>query len=425
MEVMSSDTNKEHESLTCGAMCFIPKPIKVTDLPKIYQLALNYKRNGKSVVWTENNHKDTYVSVPQQIQLLSEQANGLNTKKKTCSSRSMTSTNGSCVRADSSRKRKSNGSSGDDVESVSQPTKKKSKLTWTDELQDLFLQAIKHLTLEKAVPKKILEHMNVPYLTRENVASHLQKYRQFLRKVAEQGLLSLLSIQEKDSILSHGPIREPHYNYCTPSSTSWYETSLNNRLFYCKPGQGLLGQSRLLSNTREPVRFNQIPHKYMNHSSTNGPRSIGSNFTLPIKTNLNFSYQASQNVGSTFFEPSLMANKTGQSSQVLGFGQHGNNFNNNMMSSYGSLTPNQPGHSHFSYGVQSFLNNENSAYKTRSHAHATSQPTFEVPPLENLNLYDDLGNTNELPCDTSNFQFDHNKVYYITLHYLLFSNVST
>ncbi|KAI8008889.1 putative two-component response regulator ARR21 [Camellia lanceoleosa] len=36
-----------------------------------------------------------------------------------------------------------------------------------------------------AVPKKILELMNVPGLTRENVASHLQKYRIFLKRVSE------------------------------------------------------------------------------------------------------------------------------------------------------------------------------------------------------------------------------------------------
>ncbi|KAE8733951.1 hypothetical protein F3Y22_tig00000916pilonHSYRG00392 [Hibiscus syriacus] len=39
----------------------------------------------------------------------------------------------------------------------------------------------------EAVPKKILEHMNVRGLTRENVASHLQKYRLFLKRIAERG----------------------------------------------------------------------------------------------------------------------------------------------------------------------------------------------------------------------------------------------
>ncbi|CAN1264988.1 Putative two-component response regulator ARR21 [Linum perenne] len=42
----------------------------------------------------------------------------------------------------------------------------------------------------EAVPKRILEFMHVPGLTRENIASHLQKYRQFLKKVKARGLTS-------------------------------------------------------------------------------------------------------------------------------------------------------------------------------------------------------------------------------------------
>ena len=37
---------------------------------------------------------------------------------------------------------------------------------------------------DRAVPKTILALMNVDGLTRENVASHLQKYRAYLRRIA-------------------------------------------------------------------------------------------------------------------------------------------------------------------------------------------------------------------------------------------------
>ncbi|KAG2262852.1 hypothetical protein Bca52824_069931 [Brassica carinata] len=418
--VMSSDTDKEHESLTCGAMGFIPKPIKATELTKIYQLALTCKRNGKSTLWTENNHNDTYVSIPQQIQLVPEQDNLMMTKKKKFSpipdSRSMNSSNGTCVSTDASRKnknRKPNGGSGDDFESLSQPSMK-SKITWTDDLHDLFLQAIRHIGLDKAVPKKILEFMNVSYLTRENVASHLQKYRQFLRKVAERSSLcsNMLPSNGIDSIYPYPHTREPYYNNYTSSSSSWYGTSLNNRSFYSKPGHGL-GQSRLLSNTSDPVCFSQMPHSYMNQSSTYDTHRIGSNLTLPIQSNLNYS---SQNEGRrSFLEPT--ANKTSQTSQALGFEQHGlsaingSGFNNNTLISYGSLTTHQPGSSNFSYGLQSFLNNENTAYEPQPHPHAqaAAQKNIEIPQQENLSLFDELGNINELLCDISNFELDHNK----------------
>ncbi|GMN44665.1 hypothetical protein TIFTF001_013876, partial [Ficus carica] len=62
------------------------------------------------------------------------------------------------------------------------------KIVWTNSLHNRFLLAMKHLSFDKSVPKKILEFMNVPGLTRENVASHLQKYRLFLKKVSKDGV---------------------------------------------------------------------------------------------------------------------------------------------------------------------------------------------------------------------------------------------
>mmetsp|Transcript_4161 Transcript_4161/g.10700 ORF Transcript_4161/g.10700 Transcript_4161/m.10700 type:complete len:483 (+) Transcript_4161:168-1616(+) len=56
---------------------------------------------------------------------------------------------------------------------------KRAKVEWTDELHEKFVQAVETLGQEKAVPSRILEHMGVTGsgLTRQNIASHLQKYR--------------------------------------------------------------------------------------------------------------------------------------------------------------------------------------------------------------------------------------------------------
>ncbi|KAI8469131.1 MAG: hypothetical protein J3K34DRAFT_385996 [Monoraphidium minutum] len=60
---------------------------------------------------------------------------------------------------------------------------KKQRVVWSVEMHQQFVAAVNQLGIDKAAPKKILELMNVEGLTRENVASHLQKYRLYLKRV--------------------------------------------------------------------------------------------------------------------------------------------------------------------------------------------------------------------------------------------------
>uniref|UniRef100_A0A8R7PX29 HTH myb-type domain-containing protein n=1 Tax=Triticum urartu TaxID=4572 RepID=A0A8R7PX29_TRIUA len=59
---------------------------------------------------------------------------------------------------------------------------KKARMVWTPELHHRFVEAVEHLGEKGAVPKAIVRLMNVDGLTRENVASHLQKYRLYLKR---------------------------------------------------------------------------------------------------------------------------------------------------------------------------------------------------------------------------------------------------
>ncbi|CAA0353770.1 unnamed protein product [Arabidopsis thaliana] len=61
---------------------------------------------------------------------------------------------------------------------------KKSRVVWSIELHQQFVNAVNKLGIDKAVPKRILELMNVPGLSRENVASHLQKFRLYLKRLS-------------------------------------------------------------------------------------------------------------------------------------------------------------------------------------------------------------------------------------------------
>jgi two-component response regulator (ARR-B family) len=67
-------------------------------------------------------------------------------------------------------------------EEKNQKSKKKPRMIWTPELHQRFVNAVNSLGVDKAVPKKIKELMEVQFLEREHIASHLQKYRLFLRQ---------------------------------------------------------------------------------------------------------------------------------------------------------------------------------------------------------------------------------------------------
>ncbi|KAK9822537.1 hypothetical protein WJX74_001990 [Apatococcus lobatus] len=60
---------------------------------------------------------------------------------------------------------------------------KKQKVEWTDDLHDRFVRAVETLGADSAVPSKILEIMGpvAAGLTRQNIASHLQKFRHSIK----------------------------------------------------------------------------------------------------------------------------------------------------------------------------------------------------------------------------------------------------
>ncbi|KAJ7971906.1 Two-component response regulator [Quillaja saponaria] len=73
---------------------------------------------------------------------------------------------------------------------------KKPRVMWTKELHRKFLDAIEQLGEENTVPNMIHKVMNVPGLTRGNIGSHLQKYRNSLKKSTAE--------RNKQSNLNHG-----------------------------------------------------------------------------------------------------------------------------------------------------------------------------------------------------------------------------
>ncbi|KAK9727214.1 hypothetical protein RND81_05G266100 [Saponaria officinalis] len=67
-------------------------------------------------------------------------------------------------------------------EAADEKAAKRARLVWTPQLHKRFVEVVAHLGIKNAVPKTIMQLMNVEGLTRENVASHLQKYRLYLKR---------------------------------------------------------------------------------------------------------------------------------------------------------------------------------------------------------------------------------------------------
>eukprot|EP00951_Prasinocladus_malaysianus_P016686 scaffold130408_cov30-Prasinocladus_malaysianus.AAC.1 len=93
----------------------------------------------------------------------------------------------SCSSVDKKRVREDDGtnssSSAATSSVVTEPStrrgNKKSKVDWTPELHSKFIEAVKAIGVKDAVPSQILDRMGpcAAGLTRQNIASHLQKYR--------------------------------------------------------------------------------------------------------------------------------------------------------------------------------------------------------------------------------------------------------
>ncbi|KAA6423792.1 MAG: g2-like myb-family transcription factor [Trebouxia sp. A1-2] len=123
---------------------------------------------------------------------------------------------------------------------------KKPRLVWTSELHARFMNAVNHLGVKNAVPKTILQLMNVDGMTRENVASHLQKYRLYLKKlggypanakttpealqqVQQQALQQQAheAFQQSLSAMQGLPTHNTNQGYFGPSSLGYSQSSLS------------------------------------------------------------------------------------------------------------------------------------------------------------------------------------------------------
>ncbi|XXG66302.1 hypothetical protein AAC387_Pa05g3814 [Persea americana] len=139
------------------------------------------------------------------------------------------------------------------VDEQSARTLKRPRLVWTPQLHKRFVDVVAHLGIKNAVPKTIMQLMNVEGLTRENVASHLQKYRLYLRRM------------EGVSDDSGGPSSSDHLFASTPIPQSFQEA-----------GAGQLPAPMMPRPTAQmmPVPVLGMPHGHISRTQSGGGPSF-------------------------------------------------------------------------------------------------------------------------------------------------------
>ncbi|KAM3270140.1 putative two-component response regulator ARR20 [Capsicum chacoense] len=159
------------EGMKHGASDYLVKPIKMEDVKNIFQHVIISINKNKA---TQDDHSSTPISCNDTNKFGVQKSSSSILPHKRISQQDN----------DDDEETNNDQSSGESCP----PRKKKNRMRWTKELHKKFMDAYYQLeadTFYKVVPKRILEIMNEPEVTREKVASHLQKFRSGLKKQKE------------------------------------------------------------------------------------------------------------------------------------------------------------------------------------------------------------------------------------------------
>ncbi|XP_031279694.1 two-component response regulator ARR12-like isoform X2 [Pistacia vera] len=154
------------KGITHGACDYLLKPVRIEELKNIWQHVVRRKKiDPKDRNNSDNQDKPHHGGGEGAGSGNSDQSGKLNKRRKD-------------QNEDEDEERDENENENED-----QSSQKKPRVVWSVDLHRKFVAAVNQLGIDKAVPKKILDLMNVEKLTRENVASHLQKYRLYLKRI--------------------------------------------------------------------------------------------------------------------------------------------------------------------------------------------------------------------------------------------------
>ncbi|KAF8730111.1 hypothetical protein HU200_017080 [Digitaria exilis] len=227
---VNGETKTVMKGITHGACDYLLKPVRLEELKNIWQHVVRRRfsnRERANVDVYEECSRPSNVdfdNVHSQITCGSPDQSGRPSKKRK-----------EYHSEDEDEGGESNGQGNDDSSAPKKP-----RVVWSVELHRKFVAAVNHLGVDKAVPKRILELMNVDKLTRENVASHLQKYRLYLKRlsaVASQQASIVAALGGSDTFMRMGALE----------GLQGYEGFTSSEAMSSFSPQGLLNRNNLTS----------------------------------------------------------------------------------------------------------------------------------------------------------------------------------
>ncbi|XWS26172.1 hypothetical protein CRYUN_Cryun26dG0008200 [Craigia yunnanensis] len=268
----NGDTKLVMKGITHGACDYLLKPVRIEELQNIWQHVVRRKKFDWKDRYNSGSQDKAHIDSGEAAGIGNVDQNGkLNKKRKD-------------QNEDEDEEHDENGHDNEDPS-----TQKKPRVVWSVELHHKFVAAVKQLGIDKAVPKKILELMNVEKLTRENVASHLQKYRLYLKRItclANQQANMAAAVGSADSTY----LRMGSLNGLGNFHTLAGSDQLHNAVFRSFPPSGVLGRL----NTPAGLGMHGLPSPGMiqlshvqNLGNTSNDQSKLQSFVIPGNHNAN------------------------------------------------------------------------------------------------------------------------------------------
>ncbi|RDY06435.1 Two-component response regulator ORR23, partial [Mucuna pruriens] len=230
---VNDDPKMVMKGITHGACDYLLKPVRIEELQNIWQHVIRRKKTD-----SKEQNKTSKQDKP---------------NADSCNRRGSAATGDSDQNGKHSKKRKDqdedddeeheNGHDNDDPS-----TQKKPRVVWSVELHRKFVSAVNQLGIDKAVPKKILDLMNVEKLTRENgislthcVLHWLQKYRLYLRRI------SRVANQQANMVAALGTADSSYLRMGSLSGVGHLQTltspqQFRNNAFRPFPHSGMVGR---------------------------------------------------------------------------------------------------------------------------------------------------------------------------------------